>query len=102
MARNSLAGKSTGKSKSARYFASNPDARRKKQAYDAVYSSSEERKRYRTKLNAANRKSHAAGKSKVGDKKDQSHTRSNKLKLEAQSKNRGRAANAKKGKSTKL
>ena len=33
MARNSLAGKSTGKSKSAKYYASNPKAREKKAEY---------------------------------------------------------------------
>ena len=35
MARNSLAGKSTGTSKSAKYFASHPEARKKKNEYNA-------------------------------------------------------------------
>ena len=39
MARNKLAGKGKGKSRSAKYYAANPEARKKKQAYDKKYHS---------------------------------------------------------------
>jgi len=90
--RNSNAGKSTGKSKSAKYFAANPEAREKKNAYNTAYHSSEERKKYRAELNSANKKS------PNGDK-DKSHTKSGKLVNEKRSSNRAR--NGKKGSSKK-
>lgn len=96
MARNSLAGKSTGKSKSAKYFASNPDARKKKNAYNKKYHSSEERKNYREELNKANRDSGTYGNK---DKKDKSHKKNGKLVSEKQSSNRAR--NGKGGKPKK-
>ena len=43
--RNKNAGKSTGKSKSAKYFAANPDKRAAKNAYNSKYHSSTERKK---------------------------------------------------------
>jgi hypothetical protein len=49
--RNKNAGKSTGKSKSAKYFAKNKAARDKKNAYNKEYHASAERKKYRAKLN---------------------------------------------------
>lgn len=85
--RNKLAGKSTGKSKSAKYFASNPEARDKKNAYNKEYHSSEERKEYRVKLNKANRRAGTYGN---GDGKDMSHTSGGKLVRESQSTNRAR------------
>ena len=91
--RNSLAGKSTGKSKSAKYFAANPKARAKKNAYNTEYHSSPERKAYRAKLNAANRKS--PNKST----QDKSHTKTGKLVNESRSANRARQGRG--GKSTK-
>jgi hypothetical protein len=87
MARNSLAGKSTGKSKSAKYFAENPEARRKKNAYNKEYHSSPTRVKYREELNAANRKSGTYGNK---DGVDKSHTKSGKLVSEKASKNRAR------------
>jgi len=91
--RNSLAGKSTGKSKSARYFATHPEARAKKNAYNSEYHSSPERKAYRAKLNAANRESpNSKG-------QDKSHTRTGKLVNESRSANRARQGRG--GKSTK-
>ena len=82
--RNKLAGKSTGKSKSARYFAKNPEARAKKNAYNTKYHATTKRKAYRAKLNAANRASpNAKG-------QDKSHTRSGRLVNESASKNRAR------------
>ena len=96
MARNSLAGKSTGKSKSARYFAENPDARKKKNEYNKEYHSTPSRIKYREELNAANRKSKTYGN---GDGKDKSHTKSGKLVSEKASTNRAR--NGKGGKPKK-
>jgi len=85
--RNSLAGKSTGKSKSAKYFASNPEARKKKNEYNKEYHSSSSRIKYRQELNSANRKSGTYGN---GDGKDKSHTKSGKLVSEKASTNRAR------------
>jgi hypothetical protein len=85
--RNKLAGKSSGKSKSAKYFAANPEARAKKNAYNKEYHSTEERKNYRAKLNKAN---HDAGTYGNGDGKDMSHTKSGKLVKEKESSNRAR------------
>jgi hypothetical protein len=85
--RNSLAGKSTGKSKSAKYFASNPEARKKKNEYNKEYHSSPSRVKYRQELNSANRKSGTYGN---GDGKDKSHTKSGKLVSEKASTNRAR------------
>jgi hypothetical protein len=85
--RNSLAGKSTGKSKSAQYFADNPEARAKKNAYNKEYHSTAERKAYRAELNKENRKDGTYGNK---DGKDQSHTKSGKLVSEKASSNRAR------------
>lgn len=87
MARNSLAGKSTGTSKSAKYFASHPEARKKKNAYNTEYHASPSRVKYREELNAANRKSGTYGNK---DGKDKSHTKSGKLVSEKASTNRAR------------
>ena len=72
-------------SKSSKYYKKNKKSYEKKKKYDSKYSSSEERKNYRVKLNLFNRK-----KGKKGDGKDASHTKSGKLVLESQSKNRAR------------
>lgn len=85
--RNSLAGKSTGKSASAKYFASHPEARAKKNAYNKAYHSSDERKNYREELNKINRRNNDSG---YGDRKDLSHTKSGKLVKESRSSNRAR------------
>jgi hypothetical protein len=85
--RNSLAGKSKGKSKSAKYFASHPEAKAKKDAYNKEYHASEERKNYRARLNKANRDAGTYGNK---DGKDMSHTKSGKLVSENQSTNRAR------------
>ena len=90
--RNNKAGKSTGKSKSAKYFANNPEAREKKKEYDTKYHSSEERKQYRAKLNKETRKKKTPG-------KDVSHKKDGTLTRESRSKNRAR--NGKNGKSSK-
>lgn len=85
--RNSLAGKSTGKSKSAKYFASHPEARAKKNAYNKAYHSTPERVAYREKLNNANRQAGTYGNK---DGKDLSHTKAGKLIKESKSSNRAR------------
>jgi hypothetical protein len=85
--KNKLAGKSTGKSKSAKYFASNPEARAKKNAYNKEYHSDPDRVNYREDLNRANRKAKTYGN---GDGKDMSHTKSGRLVQEARSSNRAR------------
>jgi len=87
-----------GKSKSAVYFQKNPDARKKKNAYNTAYHSTPERKKYRVRLNKANRDAGTYGKMKdMG--KDRSHTKDGKLVLESSKTNRSR--NGKDGKSTK-
>lgn len=83
--RNSLAGRSTGKSRSAKYFAANPEARAKKNKYNTEYHKTTERKQYRAKLNKANRASGG-----YGDGKDKSHTKKGNLVNETRSTNRAR------------
>jgi len=92
--RNKLAGRSTGKSKSARYYAANPDSREKKNEYNKNYHSTEKRKNYRTSLNRANRNAGTYGN---GDGKDMSHTKSGRLVRESQSSNRARNGHGKGG-----
>lgn len=83
--RNKLAGKSTGKSDSAKYFASHPEARAKKNDYNKQYHATPERKNYREALNKVNRANDG-----YGDGKDLSHTKSGKLVKETRSTNRAR------------
>jgi len=94
--KNSLAGSTKGKSKSAKYFQENPEARKKKDAYNKEYHSTPERKKYRVKLNKANREAGTYGNK---DGKDMSHTKSGSLICESQTANRAR--NGKDGDSTK-
>jgi hypothetical protein len=94
--RNTNAGKFTGTSESSKYFANNPEARRKKNEYNKKYHATEERKNYREQLNKVNRRDNDAG---YGDKYDLSHTRNGKLVKESRSTNRAR--NGKGGKSSK-
>lgn len=84
--RNKLAGKLKGKSESARYFKLNPDAREKKNEYNKEYHSTPQRRRYRSRLNRANR----ASDSRVGDGKDVSHKADGTTTLEKASTNRAR------------
>jgi len=86
--RNKLAGKYTGKSESSRYYATNPEARRRKNAYNKRYHATEERKEYRAELNAANRRMGAKG-----DGKDVSHTKRGGMVLERATSNRARNGN---------
>lgn len=74
-------------SKSARYYRSNPKARKVKSEYDTKYHKSPSRRKYRSELNQENRKRGTYGN---GDGKDVSHTRKGTTVLETQSKNRAR------------
>lgn len=85
--RNSLAGSKKGKSESAKYFQSHPEARKKKDAYNKEYHSTSERRKYRSELNKENKKSGTYGNK---DGKDKSHTKSGRVVNEGQSKNRAR------------
>lgn len=58
------------KSKSAEFYAKNPEAKAKKKAYDTEYHSTEERKKYRAFLNKKNRDAGTYGN---GDGKDYDH-----------------------------
>ena len=84
--RNTLAGTKRGKSDSARYFQNNPEARANKNAYNTEYHSSTSRKKYRAKLNKANR---SAGTYGNKDGKDMSHGKDG-LRQESQKNNRAR------------
>jgi hypothetical protein len=96
MARNTLAGTKTGKSKTAKYYHDNPEAAKKKVEYMKEYNKSPEKIKYRGELNKANRDAGTYGNK---DNKDMSHTKSGKLVLEKCSTNRAR--NGSNGKSTK-
>ena len=74
------------KSRSARYYASNPKARAKKKRYDTAYHSTSKRRKYRSELAKARRKRGIMGKGGG----DLSHTKSGKLIRESASKNRAR------------
>lgn len=91
--RNKNAGKSTGKSKSAKYFASHPEARAKKNAYNKKYHATKARKKYRAGLNKSTRAD------KCSEGSDVSHTKSGKTTCENRATNRAR--NGKNKKSSK-
>jgi hypothetical protein len=74
-----------GTSRTAKYYQSHPEARKKKIAYDIKYHSTPSRKKYRAILIALNRERGTHGN---GDGKDVSHISKTKTKLEDQSKNR--------------
>lgn len=87
MARNKNAGKSTGKSKSAKYFAANPEARKKKNAAQKKRNATDKEKKYRAELNRYNREKGTYGN---GDKKDASHKGGKIVGMEKESSNRAR------------
>lgn len=64
----------------------------KKRAYDKKFSSSPQQKKKRAELNKKNRKDHASGKTRVGDKLDQSHDRKGRMRPVSQRVNRGRTS----------
>jgi len=84
--RNKLAGTKTGTSKSAKYYQSHPEARKKKVAYDTEYQDTPARKKYRAVLQAINRKNGTSGNH---DGKDVAHISKTKTISQSQSKNRG-------------
>lgn len=84
--RNKNAGKSTGKSKSAKYFAKNPDKRAAKNRYNTEKQSTPEQKKKRAARNKA-RKDLGL---KRGSNMDASHTKSGRVVKEHRSKNRAR------------
>ena len=81
-----------GNSKSSKYFAANPEARKKKNEYNKKYHATPERKKYRAELNKANRATNG-----YGDGMDKSHTKSGRLVDEAASRNRARNGKGGKG-----
>lgn len=83
--RNRLAGTKRGKSATAKYYQNNPEAREKKKEYDTEYHSTPARKKYRSVLQAINRKNGTHGNL---DDKDVAHTSKTKTMSQAQSKNR--------------
>ncbi len=83
------------KSRTAKYYASNPKARAKKKKYDTKFHSTTERKKYRAELNAARKKRKIYGRGGP----DMSHTKRGTLVRESASKNRAR--NGANGRSTK-
>lgn len=86
MARNSLAGTTTGKSRTARFYHEHPEARKKKLDYDKKYESTSSRKKYRAVLQAINRKNGTHGNH---DGKDVAHTSKTTTISQSQSANRG-------------
>jgi hypothetical protein len=74
-----------------------PSSRKRKLAYDKQYESSPARIKYRESLNEANRKAQKAGRTKVGDGKDMSHTTKGTMVKESQSANRARNGMGKNG-----
>tara|TARA_R110002051_G_scaffold263088_2_gene322951 strand:+ start:797 stop:1057 length:261 start_codon:yes stop_codon:yes gene_type:complete len=76
------------KGKSSKYYYDrSPESKEKKKSYDTAYHSTPARKKYRSKLNAANRKAGTYGN---GDGKDMSHTKSGRVVKEKASQNRAR------------
>jgi hypothetical protein len=84
--RNKLAGTKRGKSRTAKFYQENPDARKKRDEYNKEYHSTPARKKYRAILQAINRKKKTHGN---GDGMDESHISKTKTVKQAQSKNRG-------------
>jgi len=91
MARNGLAGSKTGKSKSAKYYQDNPEARKKKNEYQKKYNAKSGAKKKRAELNKANRKAGTYGN---GDGRDVSHKNGKIKGTLPQSKNRGSKSNS--------
>lgn len=75
-----------GLSRSAKYYRDNPEARKKKNAYQKKFNKKRSEIEKRVALNRENRKRGTYGN---GDKLDVSHMSNGKTKLEHQSKNRG-------------
>jgi hypothetical protein len=72
--------------KTAKYYRDNPDALKRKYAYQKKYNARPKQRKKRAELVKLNRKMGTYGN---GDKKDVSHKSNGKVSLRAQSKNRG-------------
>ena len=90
-----MAKKAATKRKTSDYYKKNPEARKKKQAYDKKFNAKPAEKKKRAELAKERRKRGVMGKGG----KDMSHAKSGKIVPEARSKNRAR--NGANGKSTK-
>jgi hypothetical protein len=76
------------KSRTAKFYATHPEAKAKKAAYDKKNDATPERRARRAELVKINREHQKSGRGKVGDGKDVSHTR-NGIVLKPASVNRG-------------
>ena len=76
------------KGKTAKFYATHPEARAKKAAYDKRNDARPERRARRAELTKINREHQKSGRGKVGDGKDASHTK-NGIVLKPASVNRG-------------
>ena len=74
--------------KSARYYRDNPEARRKKSAYDTKFGKQPAQRRKRSELSTARRRAKARGVDLRG--KDMSHGKDGSLRPESTSRNRAR------------
>jgi hypothetical protein len=83
--RNKLAGTKTGKSRTAKFYQTHPEARKKKDEYNKEYHSTPARKKYRAVLQAINREN---GTHANHDNKDVAHISKTKTISQDQSKNR--------------
>jgi hypothetical protein len=75
----------------AKYYAANPEARKKRLEYQAEFNKKPEQLKKRIELNRENRERGTYGN---GDKLDVSHKKGGKTVLESASKNRGSKSNA--------
>lgn len=82
----------TAKSKSAKYYANNPSARKKKAETDTKINARKEQVTKRVEANRARRQAKSAGKNVTG--KDASHTK-NGIRFKDSSKNRGSKSDSK-------
>lgn len=85
--------RSSNPGKSARYYATNPKARAKKNAAQRKRNKTDANKEYRSKLNAARRREGIYGKGGP----DMSHTQSGRLVKESPKKNRARNGHGRNG-----
>jgi hypothetical protein len=61
--------------KTAKFYASNPEAKAKKDAYNKEFNKKPEQRAKRAELSKINREHQKNGKGKIGDGKDVSHTK---------------------------
>ena len=79
--------KAMGQSKSAKYYAENPEARKKKNQYNLIFQKRAAQVKKRVEANAFNRRQGTYGN---GDNKDASHQPDGSIRQENQSTNRAR------------